>query len=255
MLVSALPFLIDMGLYTPQVNETWFQWCTSYLFLGYNYCFDIVNVTYVYSSNIINIIYNKTCYWLYYPIRIPYYLIVFPFHVFMEAVSFWSNVVIWCWGVLTIFLGVKLWVLWQVIVDEANTIIINMNLVNPIPAYIMAIFYHILIRPGQLVVSNGATFFIDYFRLILPSWDECYDLLRWVVTGRASMIWNNWLQLGNFVAQMRIYPIALAGVIVDPLQVVLWFHFSLFDHGILRPSLFLGTIFATGMGRLLGIFI
>jgi len=42
---------------------------------------------------------------------------------------------------------------------------------------------------------------------------------------------------------MSIYPVAIYGTLVDPLQVLVWFHWSMIDHGIVRPALFLGTIF------------
>jgi len=130
-----------------------------------------------------------------------------------------------------------------------------MNLVNPIPAYLMAILYHGVIRPGQLAVSTGAEFFIEYVQLMLPSWNDCIDLLSWVVTGRASLIWNYWDSIGRYITHMAIYPISIAGVIIDPLQVVVWFHWSIFDHGLVRPGLFLGTIVATRIGRTLGIYV
>jgi len=65
MLLSSLPFLIDLGLYTPQ--ETWLQFVTSHFFNG-------INITYDYIS----LIYNFTYDWLYHIVTIPYYLIYYP---------------------------------------------------------------------------------------------------------------------------------------------------------------------------------
>jgi multisubunit Na+/H+ antiporter MnhG subunit len=67
------------------------------------------------------------------------------------------------WGVITILIGIKLWTLWEIITTEANTIMLNMNLLNPIPAYLMAMFYHGIIRPGQMVVQTGASFLLNIY--------------------------------------------------------------------------------------------
>jgi hypothetical protein len=241
MLVFTLPFLVDLGLYIPQ--ESWIQWFNSQFIIGFD---NICDFIYSFYNKSYNIFYNL--------LLIPYYLVYYPFYFVSISTYFIINFSTWLLGVCSILIGVKLWALWHVIVTEADTIMINFNLINPIPAYIMAMFYHGIIRPGQMVVSTGGTFFIEYFKLLMPTWDDCYDLLKWCVTGRANLIWNHWTQIGHYIATMSIYPVALFGTIIDPVQVFIWFHFTMFDHGLLRPSLFLATSLGTGIGRFIGIF-
>lgn len=234
MLMVTLPYLTYLGLYTPEV--TWLQWLINPFIISYNYIFDltipIFNNIYSWTINIITPIYI----WTSYIIVIPYYIIYSPWIFFTSLITSIVSLFAWLSGVITILIGVKLWVLWDVISNEANTIMINLNLVNPVTAYIMAILYHGIIRPRQMVMSIGVTYFIDYVKLILPTVQNCYDLLSWIVTGRATVMWNMWTSFGHHISYMTIYPISLAGVLIDPVQFLIWINRSILDHGIVRPA-------------------
>lgn len=249
MLTITLPFLVDFGLYTPE--QSYLAMLNSYIISGYNYTLYYTSYTFnIFYTNIINPMY----YCVYYMFATPFYIIYYPYIIISTTITTLTKLVFWLFGSLTFALGIKMWVLWDSIINEANTLIVNLNLTNnPIPAYAMAILYQIIIRPGQLIMSTGSQYFIEYFTSILPTIQECYDLLTLIMSSR-TMMWNYWLIFGNYIAYLSIFPIAIAGTMIDPVQIFLWFHFTILDHGLLRPALFIGTGVFTGIGRILGIF-
>ena len=91
-------------------------------------------------------------------------------------------------GSLTLIFGIKFWVIWDAITNEANILIINLNLTNPIPAYIMATLDHGFIRPGQMVMTTGSQYIIDYIVSILPTVTDSYDFLTFLLTGTSSYL-------------------------------------------------------------------
>lgn len=105
---------------------------------------------------------------------------------------------------------------------------------------------YLIITIISLIIISGA--------IIISIYDIELDTIKQFPLNIARMTWNYWTSIGTFLAHQRFYKIGVFGTIIDPVNILVWVHWSAFDHGIVRPSLFLTTIFATRLGRTIGIF-
>ena len=138
-------------------------------------------VTYNYTcdkgDNVINVTYNV----LYYAIFTLYYAVYLPFLAVSYFTTFLTQGIFWLFGSGSILISVKLWTLWTLVTAEAYILMMNMNILNPIPAYVLAITYHAILRQAEMVTGTGATFFLEYIHLLLPSVQDGYALLSWIL--------------------------------------------------------------------------